>query len=245
MLTVASRDVAPAWREQLTADGRLLLPLALRGPQRCVVFARASDHLLSRGVCGCGFIPLRGALAMEPVRVPLGTDGAITLGLPDDRTVVSTHQVRGLLEEAQDTWPTGVDATPDDIHQGLHLWLAAHDAAICSVWSETTKRSVPDLFGQAERFRGTLGLLDHDGLALLAWRDEQLRHGDVVVCAVPDAEGTALRLVRHVQTWAANGRPQDDLLTIRAYPREHAPHVTAGDAVLEQRWTTFVLTWDV
>src|SRR6185436_14590928 len=38
MLTTASRDIAPAWREQLAQDGRLLLPLGVRGVQRCVAF---------------------------------------------------------------------------------------------------------------------------------------------------------------------------------------------------------------
>jgi protein-L-isoaspartate(D-aspartate) O-methyltransferase len=244
MLTVASRDVAPAWREQLTANARLLLPLALRGPQRCVVFASASNHLVSRGVCGCGFIPLRGALAMETLRVPLDPDGAITIGLPDDRAPISTHRVRGLLEAASGTWPTGVDATPENIRQGLHVWLAAHDAAICSLWSETSQRSVPDLFGQAERFRSTLGLLDHDALALLAWRDEHLHYGELVVCAATDAEPTASRLVQHVQAWARHGRPHDDTLTIRAFGRDVAFEPAPGEVALRQRWTTFLLSWD-
>jgi protein-L-isoaspartate(D-aspartate) O-methyltransferase len=244
MLTVASRDLAPAWREQLTADGRLLLPLALRGPQRCVVFASAGDHLVSRGLCACGFIPLRGALAMETLRVPLDPDGAITIGLPDDRASISTYHVRGLLEAATGTWPTGIDATPEHIRHGLHLWLAAHDAAICSLWSETTIRGVPDLFGQAERYRGTLGLLDHEALALLAWRDEHLHHGELVVCAATEGEPTASRLVRHIQAWGHNGRPQDDALAIRAFGRDVAFVPAPGEVILRQRWTTFLLSWD-
>src|SRR5256885_13247660 len=48
MLTVASGDIAPAWREQLARPvGRLVMPLALRGLQRCVVFTTDDDdHLV-------------------------------------------------------------------------------------------------------------------------------------------------------------------------------------------------------
>src|SRR5262249_29393333 len=209
ILTVASRDIAPAWREQLTADGRLVMPLAIRGPQRCVEFAVAGDHLLSRGVGGCGFIPLRGALAMEPVRVPLDAEGALTIGLPGDVASVSPHSVQGLLEAATIGWPTGVVASTDDVRQGLHLWIAAHDPAVCSLWAEASTRRLPDLFGQADRFRGTLGLLDERALAVLAWREEHLHRGELCVWASPGADSTAERLVRHVQSWAAHERPLD------------------------------------
>src|SRR5712691_5712622 len=58
MLTVASSDIAPAWREQLAQPhGRLVLPLSLRGPQRSVAFAYDGAHLLSDSLRNCSFIP--------------------------------------------------------------------------------------------------------------------------------------------------------------------------------------------
>src|ERR1700730_1597364 len=49
ILTVSSNDIAPAWRQQLAPDhGRLVMPLGLRGPQRCVAVRAAGGPLLSR-----------------------------------------------------------------------------------------------------------------------------------------------------------------------------------------------------
>src|SRR5919201_1127668 len=65
ILTVASNDIAPAWREQLARpDGRLVMPLGLRGMQRCVAFVIEGDHLVSRSLRNCSFIPLRGLLGI-------------------------------------------------------------------------------------------------------------------------------------------------------------------------------------
>lgn len=63
VLTALARDVAPAWREQLRPDGRLLLPLeVLPGLQVCVAFEPAGDHLTGVSARWCGFLRLRGPL---------------------------------------------------------------------------------------------------------------------------------------------------------------------------------------
>src|SRR5262249_56730176 len=72
ILTARAWDVAPAWREQLAQDGRLVLPLSIRLGELSVAFEPAGDHLLSRSARGCGFMTLRGAGAAPPRRVPLG-----------------------------------------------------------------------------------------------------------------------------------------------------------------------------
>jgi hypothetical protein len=151
--------------------------------------------------------------------------------------------VLGLLSAATVGRSTEVQAAPDDVRQGLQLWIAAHDAAICSLWAEVNTRVLPDLFGQVERFRGTLGLLDEQALAVLAWRDEHLHQGELCVWAAPGARATAERLVQHVQSWAEHGRPLDAALTIRAFARDAVPPIGPRETVISQRWTVFVLSW--
>lgn len=68
IVTAGSWDIAPAWREQLRPDGRLVLPLELRaGAQVCVVFepakGPAGEHLQSVALADCGFLQLRGDFA--------------------------------------------------------------------------------------------------------------------------------------------------------------------------------------
>src|SRR3954447_1093548 len=47
IVTAATGDLAPAWQQQLTERGRLVVPLALRSVQRSIAFERADGHLAS------------------------------------------------------------------------------------------------------------------------------------------------------------------------------------------------------
>jgi protein-L-isoaspartate(D-aspartate) O-methyltransferase len=123
MLTVASSDIAPAWHEQLARPhGRLVMPLAVHGLQRCVVFTPDADHLVCRSPRGCSFIGLRGLL----------DSGGQHLVLDPDGERAPTHALR-----------TAVSASAEQVRKGLHLWLAAHEPGMCSLlaWAEAAARS--------------------------------------------------------------------------------------------------------
>ena len=71
IVTAGAPDIAPAWREQLRADGRLVLPLEIwRGLQVCTAFEPTGKHLTSVAAQWCGFVPLRGALAEASLEEP-------------------------------------------------------------------------------------------------------------------------------------------------------------------------------
>jgi protein-L-isoaspartate(D-aspartate) O-methyltransferase len=60
-LTIGTSDISPAWRDQLTDGGLLVLPLWLRvGVQLSVAFRRDGDVLRGESVRDCGFQRLRG-----------------------------------------------------------------------------------------------------------------------------------------------------------------------------------------
>lgn len=63
ILTVGVGDIAPAWWEQLKPQGRMVLPLSIKGPQLSIAFEPAGDHLVSLSVELCGFVRLRGVFA--------------------------------------------------------------------------------------------------------------------------------------------------------------------------------------
>lgn len=68
ILTAGAPDIAPAWREQLRSEGRLVLPLELwSGLQVCAAFEptkdSAGEHLQSVATRWCGVISLRGGVA--------------------------------------------------------------------------------------------------------------------------------------------------------------------------------------
>jgi protein-L-isoaspartate(D-aspartate) O-methyltransferase len=61
MATAECWDVAPAWAEQLVEGGILVLPMWIRpGLSLAVAFQKRRAALVSRFLCYCGFMPLRG-----------------------------------------------------------------------------------------------------------------------------------------------------------------------------------------
>lgn len=66
ILTASADDLAPAWVRQLTPGGRLVVPLLLAGPaQLSVAFQKREGFLESLDVALCGFMPLRGHMAVS------------------------------------------------------------------------------------------------------------------------------------------------------------------------------------
>jgi protein-L-isoaspartate(D-aspartate) O-methyltransferase len=243
ILTVASSDIAPAWREQLgRPGGRLVLPLALAGPQRCAAFTQADDHLVSDSIRNCSFIPLRGVLASASLRVPLESDGGTVLTGGDVPLPLSADEIAGLLRAPARKLPTGVVTGIEEVREGLHLWLVTHLPDVYMLWGG---QRVPDLFGLPDRTaaRATLCVMDSETLVLLAWSDEADREGELSVLTPVGGEELAQRVQRLLIDWNREGRPRDVDLLIRAFPRGVGPDLDSGQVAVDQRWSRFVLEW--
>src|SRR5262249_21279492 len=120
ILTARAWDVAPAWREQLAQDGRLVLPLSIRFGELSVAFEPAGDHLVSVSARGCGFMTLRGAGAAPPRDVPLGPEPGLALAFDDPAAVDPTATFRLLTGPHQDR-PTGLQVSSGAVWEGLSL----------------------------------------------------------------------------------------------------------------------------
>jgi protein-L-isoaspartate(D-aspartate) O-methyltransferase len=201
ILTAAARDLAPAWWAQLARDGRLVLPLALRGSQRSVAFERAGDGVLeSVSIVDCGFMPLQGELAgADPVR-PLGRPGLFLL--IEDLAPVDTAALLAALD-AGPVVATPVDVSRREALTGLRTWLALHEPAAGDLLAqrEDAHRPMPVLVGSG-------------GLAALA----PVGTSTEVQGYGAGADALAGRLLDHVLDWAGAGRPDSSRLRIRAYP---------------------------
>ncbi|MCA1837013.1 MAG: methyltransferase, FxLD system, partial [Actinobacteria bacterium] len=125
MLTVGAWDVAPAWVNQLTVDGRLVLPLSLRGVQRCVAFQHTGEYLTSVSVAPCGFMPLRGQMTSPQSLAPLGDRPGLFLGF-DGRRTLDIAALYTALSAPAELLATGIRVTPTEVFDGLALWLALH-----------------------------------------------------------------------------------------------------------------------
>lgn len=250
ILTVASNDLPPAWYEQLARPlGRLVMPLALRTLQRCLVFEPVPDDdacLVSRSLRACSFISLRGLLGGGSPRVPLDQDGSSVIVVDQEALSLYPQQITGLLSRPLRSVPTGVSASLDEMRAGIHLWLVAHEQNIVTVWAASR---MPDLFGLAEQAgaRGTIGLVDprEPGLALLAWSGSTAPGGELRTIAPVGSEAVAERLRSLVLEWSKSQRPTDQEATVLAcLDASRNGHAGHGETTaIEQRWTRFELSW--
>jgi protein-L-isoaspartate(D-aspartate) O-methyltransferase len=244
ILTVASSDIAPAWREQLAQPhGRLVLPLSVRGPQRSVAFTVADDHLVSDSIRNCSFIPLRGVLASGSHWLPLEEEGGRVMTGAEEPLPLDVTTIGSLLRGRSSAFPTGVSTNLWEMRMGLYLWLVSHQKGVCTLWGGAR---VPDLFGMPDRAgaRGTLCIMDSTSLVLLARSDESRDSSEVVVLASAGGDALALHVKALLNQWSAQGRPMDASLKIRAYPRGQSPAPKVRQVVVDQRWTTFLLSWE-
>lgn len=226
--TVGVWDIAPAWRDQLTSDGRIVLPLDIRGVQRTVAFERDGDDWVSRSVEPCGFMRLRGRMA-GPEIVRMIRPG-LTLSLPDPHGL-DPDQVGRLLDDPGKAHTTDLTVSPPEIFGGLSLWLAIHEPA----WCLLNGRPLPDAPVQLQHdTQMTAGLADTDGLAVLTGTDPI---GALGYGATGDAAAT--RLLDHVRAWHGAGRPGTKGLRIKAIPPT-APAPTGE--VIDKTYTRLVIT---
>ncbi|HEU0088262.1 MAG TPA: methyltransferase, FxLD system [Pseudonocardiaceae bacterium] len=88
IVTAAAWDIPPAWTDQLAGDGRIVVPLRMRGLTRSVSLERGEHHLVSRDYKLCGFVPMQGASAHSERVIPLD-EGKVTLQIDGDQPVDS------------------------------------------------------------------------------------------------------------------------------------------------------------
>jgi protein-L-isoaspartate(D-aspartate) O-methyltransferase len=247
--TVGVSDLAPAWLEQAVPQARIVVPLDVRGTQLSVAFepAHSSGPWTSRSLAPCGFMRMRGSLA-GPERVVALAPG-LSLLLPDGSDVDGAA-LGALLAGPSVPHPTGVRAGPAQVFWGLGLWLAAHEPRSCRLGEE---RSTGGWLTGAPMggpgWRTTLGLLDADGLAILASSAEPERSGLVTMDAMgfgPHAVRLAADLAAHVQAWGDAGQPGIAGLHVDAYPRTSAddPGCIADALIMERPGMRFAVYHD-
>jgi protein-L-isoaspartate(D-aspartate) O-methyltransferase len=234
--TVGVWDLAPAWLEQLSQDGRIVVPLDLGGVQRSVAFEREGDHWTSRSVVLCGFMRMRGKFAGPEMTYLLDQDTDLTLNLPVAREV-DGDALTDVLSEEPDVETIGAAPTAMQLFDGFTLWLAVHEPRWCAL-SEKADADPARLAAapmRAQEAAATAGILADDGLALIGVDGDDLTvhaHGNTQV---------AEDLLAHVRAWEAAGRPGTEGLRIDAYPGGTTG--ARGDVVLEKSQCVLALSW--
>lgn len=260
ILTVGASEIAPAWWEQLKPEGRIVLPLMLKGAMKSVAFVKVSDHFSSISVKDCGFMPLRGDFAaMHPNEIQIGPDANLFI-VSEDELLINRDTVYDLLVGESKDWAVDIEVTGGDVLQGsLWTWLVFREPQARKLIAKgdmVEQNIVPPLIGidGKERSAITVVLLDKAGLvALMRPPDQPLplfTPDKLVASDLPFAlfirqfganDLLTQRLITEIRAWNTTGRPA--LEKIRAYPRSSQYIPSKNEVVIERQWTKLIITW--
>jgi protein-L-isoaspartate(D-aspartate) O-methyltransferase len=208
IVTAGAWDIPPAWREQLTDDGVLVVPLRTFGMTRSWALRRTGDRLVSVSHRLCGFVPVQGYGAHDVRYVDLA-DG-VHLRLDENQRVDPTALV-GLLAAPRDEAWAGVSLPPHTVLSDLDLWLATRltgevrDFVVLSAQEAAVESG---LVAPSWRF-GTPATL-HEGTftyrSALRWTDRMFDLG--AYAHGPGSAAAAERMVEHMRAWVDAGCPE-------------------------------------
>jgi protein-L-isoaspartate(D-aspartate) O-methyltransferase len=240
IVTAGAWDVPPAWSDQLTMDGRIVVPLRVRGLTRSVALERGNGFWRSRSMIYCGFIPMRGAGYCPESTVRLRDDIEVFLRL-DDRQSADPEALGGALKyPACHTW-LGVNATESELGH-FEFWLATMDG-FCRLLARGD--AIEGLLVEPMYRWGSMAVFDQDTFAYLTMReaprgDDGTRIFELGVCAYgPQGEQLADRVTEQIRRWDRHGRALTNTW-IEVHPAGTATDV-AGHLVAEKRHTRVII----
>ena len=236
-----THDVPPAWVNQLTGEGRIVVPLRMRGLSRSVSLVREGDHLVSLGHEMAGFVAVQGAGARPERLIPL--HGAeVGLRFDDDVPVDADAMRTALRQPRVQAW-SGVRFGGMESFDGLFLWLATCLSDFCML-SRAGTEAARELVDPASPI-ATPTLLARASFAYLTFRevDPQTRTYEFGAYAHgPDAQQLAHDLTEQVRVWDREHR-YGPAARIGVYPADTPAADLPEGRVIEKRHTKVTISW--
>jgi protein-L-isoaspartate(D-aspartate) O-methyltransferase len=254
IVTAGVWDLAPQWLAQLGADGRIVVPISVRGIQLAVAFERAGTHWAGRQACRCHFIRMTGPSAGPEAIVPLGPQPG-RYALAADGAAPAADLLSEVLSGPATEVPVRSGLRVDGIAQlaDLDLWLALTERGLSrlNVMGIHAGHADPAhrLIGGGMRLGafvqydsgGRLGVAALTVPPGLARNDRPL--GVAIHGYGPDGAALAGSLAERTAVWDGLGRPGADSLELAAYPAGTRPMVLEGTMVIRRPNTVLVAGW--
>ncbi|WP_043615238.1 methyltransferase, FxLD system [Nonomuraea candida] len=238
IVTAGSWDIPPAWIEQLGDDGRIVVPLRMKGTTRWIAFDRDdAGGLVSRDYGLCVFVPFQGTGSHTERTVTI-EDGVVLRWDDEDLKVDRDALRRALHLPRLERWSGAVFDMPDE--QALFLLTNDPDMALLHADQEAIDR---DLVARPA-LRGVPVLINGDSFAYRAARpNEDMSSGyeSGVYAHGPSAGTLAARYAELLRQWADKYHRRGPA-SIRYLPKTTTPPAPSA-GVLSKRHGTVVVTW--
>lgn len=242
--TVGAGEVPAKILEQLAPDGRLVLPMRIRGSiSRSFAFERDGDMWKTVSCEMATFVPLRKGVCDDVYTlVPMAGEGNVRLETFSEQDV-DRDALRTVLDEQQTKLYTGVKFRQGSAWEWLYLYLAC-----------VLPNGLSRLPGQRPGFTphfgwGSMAALDGASLAYLTIRegdDENGRYWEIGVIGHGEAgRGLAERVVDEIRAWDTSGGNDAPAPGFRMTTAESRDRLTANDPrfLIDKPYSRLVVDW--
>ncbi|MEU4656829.1 methyltransferase, FxLD system [Streptomyces sp. NPDC023723] len=201
IVTAGAWDIPPAWREQTSERGRLVVPLRMRGITRSFAFDQVGQDLVSASYRLCGFVPMQGSGAYTERLLPVA-DG-VALQVDDQRQAFDTEALAVAVHAPRlEVW-SGVSF---DLPDELELFLVTSTPQM--VMLHGSKALVDQGVLAPSVLRGVPALVAGGSFAYRTKRPNEETGGfeSGVFAHGPEAEFVAAQYAELLRRWATDHR---------------------------------------
>jgi protein-L-isoaspartate(D-aspartate) O-methyltransferase len=201
IVTAGAWDIPPAWLDQLTGGGRIVVPLRMKGLTRSIAFDWDGESLASRSYGLCRFVPMQGSGSHRKRFVTI--DDGVLLQVDDPAQTFDIQALRQAVHSpAVERWSGAAYDLPDE----LELFLVTSGPGISLLHVDQPLIEQGRFAPSAAR--GVPALISGGSIAYRTRRpnDESDGFESGVIAHGPDAASLADRYVDLLRRWATDHR---------------------------------------
>ncbi|MHB6911389.1 methyltransferase, FxLD system [Streptomyces sp. DB-54] len=240
MVTAGAWDVPAAWLDQLAPEGRLVVPLRMRGLTRSVAFVRRGGHLESESAKICGFVPMQGATAHEVKLLLVASNPEIGLRFDDGIPIEPSQLDNAVTTPRVELW-TGVTIGRGELLDTLQMHLAIGLPGFCIM---VLDKELDSGIVAPTNPGFSLAAVENDSFGYVVYRrtadGENSEFGVHALGA--HAQQLAEEMAQQLRTWEASRRGGPSPV-IRVYPANTCDDQVHGDRVIDKVHCRISLSW--
>lgn len=241
LVTVGAWDISPAWLEQLSENGTIVVPLRMNGITRSIGFRREGDHLVSTSAEVCGFVAIQGSGAHDEwvFLLPDAQGHNVKLRFDGDVPQCPSLLDGVLATERTEVW-SRITIKHGVSFADLHLWFASFLPGFCKLAVDEGT----DLAAERKSWF-PFGVVRGDSFAYLAVRPALEGAGIEFGARAYGAHGeaAATAMVEQIQAWDRQAR-SGPAPTFAYWPTgtDHT-QIIEGTATLEKTHGSVTISW--